>query len=93
MEDQQAYIKTHIRDIPDWPKEGILFRDITPLLADAKVFFDPCLCVARLRGQTHSFDLELFVVTFSHDDTPPVASYILAVRCVHYFGKGHSISH
>ncbi len=23
----------HIRDIPDWPKPGILFRDITPLLA------------------------------------------------------------
>ncbi|MHC4354181.1 MAG: adenine phosphoribosyltransferase [Planctomycetota bacterium] len=24
----------YIRDIPDWPVEGILFRDITPLLAD-----------------------------------------------------------
>lgn len=24
----------HIRSIPDWPKKGILFRDITPLLAD-----------------------------------------------------------
>jgi adenine phosphoribosyltransferase len=23
-----------IRSIPDWPKKGILFRDITPLLAD-----------------------------------------------------------
>jgi adenine phosphoribosyltransferase len=28
----------HIRDIPDFPKAGILFRDITPLLADAGVF-------------------------------------------------------
>jgi len=26
-------IKAHIRTIPDWPKKGILFRDITPLLA------------------------------------------------------------
>ncbi len=25
-----------IRDIPDFPKEGILFKDITPLLRDAK---------------------------------------------------------
>ena len=25
-----------IRSIPDWPKEGILFRDITPLLANPK---------------------------------------------------------
>lgn len=27
-------LKSYIRDIPDFPKEGILFRDITPLLAD-----------------------------------------------------------
>ena len=28
-------LKRLIRDIPDFPKPGILFRDITPLLADA----------------------------------------------------------
>jgi adenine phosphoribosyltransferase len=28
-------IKLLIRDVPDFPKEGILFKDITPLLADA----------------------------------------------------------
>ncbi len=27
-------LKKHIRDIPDFPKPGILFRDVTPLLAD-----------------------------------------------------------
>lgn len=27
-----------IRDIPDYPKPGILFRDITPLLADGDAF-------------------------------------------------------
>ncbi|MBW4461907.1 MAG: adenine phosphoribosyltransferase [Nodosilinea sp. WJT8-NPBG4] len=27
-------LKAHIRDIPDFPKPGILFRDITPLLSD-----------------------------------------------------------
>ena len=31
-------VKKIIRDIPDFPKEGILFKDITPLLADASVF-------------------------------------------------------
>jgi adenine phosphoribosyltransferase len=31
-------LRRHIRDIPDWPKEGILFRDITPLLADPRAF-------------------------------------------------------
>jgi adenine phosphoribosyltransferase len=28
----------YIRSIPDWPKKGILFRDITPLLAEPKAF-------------------------------------------------------
>lgn len=27
-----------IRDIPDWPKEGVVFKDITPLLASADGF-------------------------------------------------------
>ena len=28
-------LKKFVRDVPDYPKPGILFRDITPLLADA----------------------------------------------------------
>jgi adenine phosphoribosyltransferase len=31
-------LESYIRNIPDWPKKGILFRDITPLLADPKAF-------------------------------------------------------
>lgn len=31
-------LKTYIRDIPDFPKAGILFRDITPLLASPIAF-------------------------------------------------------
>ena len=30
------YIRSHIRNIPDFPEEGIQFKDITPLLLDAK---------------------------------------------------------
>jgi len=30
--------KQKIRDIPDFPKKGIIFRDISPLLADGKLF-------------------------------------------------------
>ena len=33
--DVVAQLRSHIRDIPDFPKAGILFRDLTPLLADA----------------------------------------------------------
>lgn len=31
-------IKQYIRDIPDFPSPGILFRDITPLLKEPKAF-------------------------------------------------------
>jgi adenine phosphoribosyltransferase len=38
METGQMDFGKYIRKIPDWPKKGILFRDITPLLADSKAF-------------------------------------------------------
>ena len=31
-------LKRHIRDVPDFPKPGIVFKDITPLLSDAGAF-------------------------------------------------------
>jgi len=31
-------LKKHIRSIPDYPKKGILFRDITTLIKDANAF-------------------------------------------------------
>jgi adenine phosphoribosyltransferase len=31
-------LAAYIRDIPDFPKPGILFKDITPLLAEPKAF-------------------------------------------------------
>lgn len=30
------YVKSKIRDIPDWPAPGIIFRDITPVFQDAR---------------------------------------------------------
>ena len=31
-------LKKYIRSVPDYPKKGILFRDITTLIKDAKAF-------------------------------------------------------
>ncbi|HET7421715.1 MAG TPA: adenine phosphoribosyltransferase [Candidatus Dormibacteraeota bacterium] len=31
-------LKKYIRDVPDYPQKGIIFRDITPLLGDKKIF-------------------------------------------------------
>ncbi len=38
MDDRIARIASLIRDVPDFPKPGILFKDITPLLADPQGF-------------------------------------------------------
>ena len=32
------YLRAHLRDVPDFPKPGILFKDITPLLAVPRAF-------------------------------------------------------
>jgi adenine phosphoribosyltransferase len=31
-------VRTRIRDVPDFPKPGIVFKDLTPVLADATLF-------------------------------------------------------
>ncbi len=37
----------HIRTVPDYPKKGIMFRDITPLLGDAKALAEACRRMAE----------------------------------------------
>ena len=36
----ESTLRSHIRDIPDFPKPGIVFKDITPLLLDAGALED-----------------------------------------------------
>lgn len=36
MDNPVGYLKQLIHDVPDFPEPGILFRDITPMLADPK---------------------------------------------------------
>lgn len=36
--DKQMLIKNSIRDIPDFPKPGIIFKDITTLISNPKIF-------------------------------------------------------
>jgi len=44
-------LRRFIRDVPDFPKPGILFRDVTPLLADARALRSAVeLLAAPFRG-------------------------------------------
>ncbi len=45
-------LKDYIRDVPNFPKEGILFKDITPLLSSPSAFKE----VTRLLAEKYSND-------------------------------------
>jgi adenine phosphoribosyltransferase len=38
MTSSLAFARSRIRDVPDFPKPGIVFKDITPLLANPRAF-------------------------------------------------------
>ena len=50
MSDIEALISAHIRDIPDYPQPGVLFKDITPLLGDADAFGEVIEALAAAFG-------------------------------------------
>lgn len=57
----RASIRRAIREIPDYPKPGISFKDITPLLGDAQLFGATCALLAdpyRDLGITHVISIE-----------------------------------
>lgn len=35
-------LKDYVASIPDFPQKGVLFRDITPLMADGEAFHEAC---------------------------------------------------
>jgi adenine phosphoribosyltransferase len=56
-----ARLQRALRDVPDFPRPGILFRDITPLLADAALFAEATAALAGPfddAGVTHVAGIE-----------------------------------
>ncbi|MFB7940576.1 adenine phosphoribosyltransferase [Streptomyces sp. NPDC004779] len=52
---------SRIRDVPDYPKPGVLFKDITPLLADPEAFTaltDELAALCSAQGATKIVGLE-----------------------------------
>lgn len=51
-------LKDYIATVPNFPKEGIIFRDITPLMADGKAFKEAC---SRLLDFAKAHDVDVVV--------------------------------
>lgn len=54
----QNKLKSAIRDVPDFPKPGILFRDVTTIINNALVFED---LMSFLESRYKSYDLDFVV--------------------------------
>jgi adenine phosphoribosyltransferase len=71
-------VKSLIRDVPDFPQPGIVFKDITPLLADENAF---------------SSVIDLIVVHYGRGNIDKVVGieargFILASPVAYHFGAG-----
>ena len=71
-------LRDHIRDIPDFPKPGIVFKDITPLLLDAEALRAAVERLAELAG---SLSVDLVVA-------PEARGFILGAAVAHQIGAG-----
>ncbi len=66
------FLRSRIRDVPDFPKPGIVFKDITPLLQDAEALRLACARMADpFRGK--GIDVVLGVESRGFIFGPPVA--------------------
>ncbi len=78
MNDTLEQVKGLIRDVPDFPQPGIVFKDITPLLADENAF---------------SSVIDLIVVHYGRGNIDKVVGieargFILASPVAYHFGAG-----
>jgi adenine phosphoribosyltransferase len=78
IEMDTAVLRESIRDIPDFPKPGVAFKDITPLLADPVAF---------------STAVDAIVVSFGRGTIDKVVGieargFIIAAPVAYHFGAG-----
>ena len=74
----QDYFRSFVREVPDFPKPGIGFKDITPLLADGDAMRKVCEHFENLYDPS-SFDLIV---------GPESRGFIFGVALAMHLGKG-----
>jgi adenine phosphoribosyltransferase len=75
---EHDWLKDYIRDIPDFPKPGVVFKDITPLLGDKKAFSYTIDAIAE-----HFLDIEIDKVLGIE-----ARGFIVAAPIAYRFGAG-----
>jgi len=75
---ESSLIQSYIRDVPDFPKKGILFKDITPLLANPKGLKEAIADMASA-VEPKSFDLVCGIES---------RGFIFGTALAHHLGKG-----
>ncbi len=71
-------LRDFVRDVPDFPKKGIIFRDITPLLRDGKAL---ALAVERIAERFSGFGVDVIV-------GPESRGFLLGAPVAVRLGKG-----
>ena len=91
-------LKEYIRSIPDFPKPGIMFRDITPLLSDAQALRETIRQLAEHYRQAHDAYLaDRAALAVETGDTVPENAGFSAggmptrVKCLHAL-VGHALA-
>ena len=71
-------LKDYVRSIPDFPKKGILFRDITPLLGNADAFQE---MVNRMAAFLRDKNIDLIIA-------PEARGFIFSASVAYALGVG-----
>ncbi|HCO69738.1 MAG TPA: adenine phosphoribosyltransferase, partial [Mesotoga infera] len=70
-------LEAFVRDIPDFPKEGVIFKDVTPLLKDPLAFRESIL---QMSERARKIDFNIMVA-------PEARGFIFAAPLAYEMGK------
>jgi adenine phosphoribosyltransferase len=75
---EKVDLKAYIRDIPDFPQKGVIFRDITPLIKDPEAFR---FAINTIAEEVKKYDFDLIVC-------PEARGFIIGSPLAYILNKG-----
>lgn len=96
MSDIATRLKAAIRDVPDFPRPGVVFKDITPVLHDPALFADVTAALAapwKGKGITHVLAIESRGFLFGAPVAQHLAAALVPVRKPGKLPSAHLTEH